>query len=41
VGRDTMKPIYDFIEEARVEEKPFLVWYAPFMPHAPHTPPIP
>ncbi len=39
VGRDTMQPIYDFIEEARGEKKPFLVWYAPFLPHTPHTPP--
>jgi arylsulfatase A-like enzyme len=39
VGRNTMQPIYDFIEKARVESKPFMVWYAPFLPHAPHTPP--
>jgi len=39
VGRDTMQPIYDFIAKAQGEEKPFLVWYAPFLPHTPHTPP--
>ena len=37
IGRETMQPIYDFIE-AR-EEQPFLLWYAPFLPHAPHNPP--
>lgn len=39
VGRDTMQPIYDFIDEARDRQKPFMVWYAPFLPHTPHTPP--
>lgn len=39
IGRKTMQPIYDFIAEARKEAKPFFVWYAPMMPHDPHTPP--
>ena len=39
VGRDTMQPIYDFIQKAETEDKPFMVWYAPFLPHTPHTPP--
>ncbi len=39
IGRKTMQPIYDFITEARTAKKPFLVWYAPMMPHDPHTPP--
>jgi uncharacterized sulfatase len=39
IGREGIQPIYDFIEKARAEEKPFLVWYAPFLPHTPHTPP--
>jgi uncharacterized sulfatase len=39
VGRDAMQPIYDFIEKAQGEDKPFLVWYAPFLTHQPHTPP--
>jgi len=39
IGRDGMQPIYDFIAKAQTESKPFLVWYAPFMPHTPHTPP--
>ena len=39
IGRKTMQPIYDFIGEAKKQNKPFLVWYAPMMPHDPHTPP--
>ncbi len=39
IGRKTMQPIYDFIGEAKKQQKPFLVWYAPMMPHDPHTPP--
>jgi arylsulfatase A-like enzyme len=27
------------VADARRRQKPFLVWYAPFMPHTPHTPP--
>ena len=37
IGRETMQPIYDFIAEAG--EKPFFLWYAPFLPHTPHNPP--
>lgn len=39
IGREGLQPIYDFIEGARAKEKPFFVWYAPMMPHDPHTPP--
>jgi len=39
IGRKTMQPIYDFIAEARRDEHPFLVWYAPMMPHQAHNPP--
>ena len=39
IGRKTMQPIYDFIGDAKKQGKPFLVWYAPMMPHDPHTPP--
>lgn len=39
IGRSTMEPIYQFIDKAKAAEKPFLVWYAPFLPHVPHTPP--
>jgi len=39
IGRDTMKPVTDFIDHAVDENKPFLIWYAPFLPHDPHNPP--
>lgn len=39
IGRKSMRPMHDFIAKAKREEKPFLVWYAPLMPHDPHTPP--
>ncbi len=39
IGRETLQPVYDFIAEARRAEKPFFIWYAPMMPHEPHTPP--
>ena len=37
IGREGLKPVFDFIESAG--DKPFLVWYAPFLPHSPHNPP--
>jgi uncharacterized sulfatase len=37
IGRQTMQPIYDFIEQAG--GKPWFVWYAPMLPHQPHNPP--
>lgn len=39
IGRKTMQPIYDFIGDAKKQNKPFFVWYAPLLPHDPHTPP--
>jgi arylsulfatase A-like enzyme len=39
IGRKGLEPIEDFVATARRENKPFFVWYAPFMPHDPHTPP--
>ena len=39
IGRKTMEPIFDFIAESKKASKPFFVWYAPMMPHDPHTPP--
>lgn len=39
IGRDSMKPITDFIDHAVEKKKPFLIWYAPFLPHTPHNPP--
>ncbi len=37
IGRETMQPLYNFIELAGQE--PFFIWYAPFLPHTPHNPP--
>lgn len=39
IGREGLQEIYSFMDSARSAEKPFFVWYAPFLPHAPHTPP--
>lgn len=39
IGRESMQPIYDFIDGSLKEQKPFFVWYAPFLPHSPHNPP--
>jgi arylsulfatase A-like enzyme len=39
IGREGMKPVTDFIDLATKEKKPFLLWYAPFLPHTPHNPP--
>lgn len=37
IGRQGMEPIYNFIDKAG--DKPFFLWYAPFLPHSPHNPP--
>jgi arylsulfatase A-like enzyme len=37
IGRETMQPVFDFIDNAR--DRPFFLWYAPMMPHTPHNPP--
>lgn len=39
IGREGLDVIYDFIDESAENETPFFVWYAPFLPHAPHSPP--
>ncbi len=39
IGRKTMQPIFDFIDRSQAAGEPFFVWYAPMMPHEPHTPP--
>lgn len=39
IGRQGVSTITDFIDHAHDADKPFFVWYAPFMPHSPHTPP--
>jgi len=39
IGREGVDTITRFIDKAHGADKPFFVWYAPFMPHSPHTPP--
>ncbi|NOT59825.1 MAG: sulfatase [Acidobacteria bacterium] len=39
IGRKTMQPVFDFIGKAQKQQKPFFVWYAPMLPHSPHTAP--
>jgi len=37
IGRQGNQRVYDFL--AANSGKPFFLWYAPMLPHAPHTPP--
>ena len=37
IGRKTMQPIFDFVADCG--DNPFLLWYAPLLPHTPHNPP--
>jgi arylsulfatase A-like enzyme len=37
IGRQGLEPIYEFLQANK--GKPFFLWYAPMMPHQPHTPP--
>ncbi|MGD9854916.1 MAG: sulfatase [Planctomycetaceae bacterium] len=39
IGREGMQPVFDFMQSAQKEQQPFFIWYAPFLPHAPHNPP--
>ena len=39
IGREGMKPVEQFVDMAIEEQRPFFLWYAPWMPHIPHTPP--
>lgn len=39
IGREGIEPIREFLTIAEEEEKPFFLWYAPFLPHEPHNPP--
>ena len=38
IGRETMQPIYDFVDQ-HAGKQPFFVWYAPFLPHTPYDAP--
>jgi uncharacterized sulfatase len=37
IGRSTMTPVYDFIDEN--VDRPFFLWFAPALPHVPHDAP--
>jgi arylsulfatase A-like enzyme len=39
IGREGLQPVLRFIDDAASQQRPFFVWYAPFLPHAPHNPP--
>ncbi len=39
IGREGMEEIFNFIDSAQQSNTPFFLWYAPFLPHSPHTPP--
>ncbi len=39
IGRKGMDTLYNYIDLALEQNQPFFLWYAPFLPHAPHNPP--
>ena len=39
IGREGMTPVFNFIDKSVADQKPFFLWYAPFLPHTPHNPP--
>ncbi|MBA4189217.1 MAG: sulfatase [Planctomycetaceae bacterium] len=39
IGREGLRPVFEFLDKAKKDSKPFFVWYAPMMPHQPHNPP--
>ncbi|MEL7267719.1 MAG: sulfatase-like hydrolase/transferase, partial [Planctomycetota bacterium] len=39
IGRKGFSVVDEFLDSARKENTPFFLWYAPFLPHTPHTPP--
>jgi uncharacterized sulfatase len=39
IGRQGLEPIEHFLQEAKQQDRPFFLWYAPFLPHTPHNPP--
>ena len=38
IGRETMKPIDEFVDKC-AGRQPFFLWYAPFLPHTPYDAP--
>ncbi len=39
IGRETMQPIYDFVDKAQAKAQPFFIWYGVYLPHSPHNAP--
>ena len=39
IGRSTMQPIHDFVDQAVANEDPFFIWYGVYLPHFPHNAP--
>ena len=39
IGRQGLQRVFEFLDKAKSDKKPFFVWYAPMMPHQPHNPP--
>jgi len=39
IGRAGLGPVTEFVDNAVAQQKPFFLWYAPFLPHTPHNPP--
>ncbi|MEE8468003.1 MAG: sulfatase, partial [Planctomycetota bacterium] len=40
IGRKGLGRVTDFMDECQDSNTPFFVWYAPFLPHQPHDPPL-
>jgi uncharacterized sulfatase len=39
IGREGLDPVFRFVDQAVNQQKPFFLWYSPFLPHTPHNPP--
>jgi uncharacterized sulfatase len=39
IGREGLGPVFRFVDQAVNQQKPFFLWYSPFLPHTPHNPP--
>lgn len=39
IGRETMEPVFSFINDCQTTGTPWMVWYAPYLPHQPHDSP--
>ncbi len=39
IGRRGLEPVFEFVRKSASGNKPFMLWYAPFLPHTPHNPP--